>query len=81
MDAGGLKRSGFAIDKEIFHPQSGMFHNVDDSNFLWFNIIPVENPDMYYLFGAILGLAIYNSTILDLQFPIALYKILLKGIG
>ena len=49
VDAGGLKRSGFAIDKEIFHPQSGMFHNVDDSNFLWFNIIPVENPDMYYL--------------------------------
>lgn len=79
VDAGGLKKEWFLLlTKEIFHPQSGMFHNVDDSNFLWFNIIPVENPDMYYLFGAILGLAIYNSTILDLQFPIALYKILLK---
>lgn len=78
VDAGGLKKEWFLLlTKEIFHPQSGMFHNVEDSNLLWFNIIPAENPDMYYLFGAILGLAIYNSTILDLQFPIALYKILL----
>lgn len=78
VDAGGLKKEWFLLlTKEIFHPQSGMFHNVEDSNLLWFNVIPAENPDMYYLFGAILGLAIYNSTILDLQFPIALYKLLL----
>ncbi|EMG50520.1 HUL4 Probable E3 ubiquitin-protein ligase HUL4 [Candida maltosa Xu316] len=78
VDAGGLKKEWFLLlAREIFHPQSGMFYNVEDSNLLWFNVVPAENPDMYYLFGAILGLAIYNSTILDLQFPLALYKILL----
>ncbi|CAI5758884.1 unnamed protein product [Candida verbasci] len=78
VDAGGLRKEWFLLlTREIFNPQTGMFYNVEDSNLLWFHIIPIENSDMYYLFGAILGLAIYNSTILDLQFPLALYKILL----
>ncbi|KAI5959968.1 HUL4 [Candida margitis] len=78
VDAGGLRKEWFILlAKEIFHPQAGLFHNVEDSNLLWFNIIPLEDPEMYFLFGAVLGLAIYNSTILDLQFPVALYKILL----
>lgn len=78
VDAGGLRKEWFILlTKEIFHPQAGLFHNVDDSNLLWFNMFPLEDPEMYFLFGAVLGLAIYNSTILDLQFPVALYKILL----
>ncbi|SGZ50061.1 CIC11C00000001694 [Sungouiella intermedia] len=54
-----------------------MLYNVKDSNLLWFNVIPIDNFEMYYLFGAVLGLAIYNSTILELKFPTAIYKILL----
>ncbi|EGW31103.1 uncharacterized protein SPAPADRAFT_72958 [Spathaspora passalidarum NRRL Y-27907] len=78
VDAGGLRKEWFLLlTRAIFHPQTGMLHNVEDSNYLWFNIVPVENFEMYYLFGAVLGLAIYNSTILDLQFPLALYKILM----
>ncbi|KAI5966896.1 HUL4 [Candida pseudojiufengensis] len=78
VDAGGLRKEWFILlVKEIFNPQTGMFHNVDDSNMLWFNAISIDNHEMYHLFGAVLGLAIYNSTILELQFPIALYKILL----
>lgn len=78
VDAGGLKKEWFLLlTKMLFSPKAGMLHNVDDLNFLWFNVVPIENFEMYYLFGAVLGLAIYNSTILDLKFPIALYKILL----
>ncbi|KAG5422116.1 HUL4 [Candida metapsilosis] len=78
VDAGGLRKEWFILlTKEIFHPQAGLFHNVEDSNLLWFNNFPLEDAEMYFLFGAVLGLAIYNSTILDLQFPAALYKILL----
>ncbi|KAI5952841.1 HUL4 [Candida jiufengensis] len=78
VDAGGLRKEWFILlVKEIFNPQTGMFYNVEDSNLLWFNTVPIDNQDMYYLFGAVLGLAIYNSTILELQFPTALYKILL----
>lgn len=31
----------------------------------------------FELFGILIGIAIYNKVILDLHFPIALYKILL----
>ncbi|KAK6459218.1 ubiquitin-protein ligase [Scheffersomyces xylosifermentans] len=83
VDVGGLKKEWFLLlTRSLFNPQTGMLFNVDDSNFLWFNIVPIEDFEMYYLFGAVLGLAIYNSTILDLQFPLALYKILLdKPVG
>lgn len=78
VDAGGLKKEWFLLlTRALFNPRTGMLHNVEQSNFLWFNIIPVRNLEIYYLFGAVLGLAIYNSTILELKFPLALYKILL----
>ncbi len=37
-----------------------------------------EDSRMYHLIGLVCGLAIYNSTIIDLKFPLALYKKLLK---
>ena len=36
-----------------------------------------EDNMMYRLIGLLCGLAIYNSTIIDLKFPLALYKKLL----
>lgn len=78
VDAGGLKKDWFLnLTKVIFDPSAGMLTNVDESNLLWFNLVPVDNHEIYYLFGSILGLAIYNSTILDLRFPSAMYKLLL----
>lgn len=78
IDAGGLKKEWFLLlTRALFSAHAGMLSNVEDSNLLWFNVIPVDNTEMYYLFGAVLGLAIYNSTILDLKFPVAMYKILL----
>lgn len=78
IDAGGLKKEWFLLlTRALFSPATGMLHEVEDSNFLWFKVIPLNNLEVCYLFGAVLGLAIYNSTILDLSFPLALYKILL----
>ncbi|CUM45287.1 uncharacterized protein AC631_00404 [Debaryomyces fabryi] len=78
VDAGGIKKEWFLLlTRALFSPQAGIFVNIEDSNLLWFNIVPIENYEMYYLFGAILGLAIYNSTILNLKFPTVLYKLLL----
>lgn len=37
-----------------------------------------EDIDLFHLTGVICGLAIYNLTIVDLHFPVALYKKLLK---
>lgn len=76
IDAGGLKKEWFLLlTKELFSPSVGMVHNVD-SNFLWFSLTSRDISESLYLFGAVLGLAIYNSTILDLNFPMALYKLL-----
>lgn len=78
VDLGGLKKEWFLLlIRKLLSPQTRMFHEVDDSRILWFHVIPVNDLEVYYLFGAVLGLAIYNSTILELSFPLALYKIML----
>lgn len=46
--------------------------------FYWFNpFASVEELGAYRLIGKMMGLAIYNSIILDLHFPLAVYKKLL----
>ncbi|ODV96705.1 hypothetical protein PACTADRAFT_48527 [Pachysolen tannophilus NRRL Y-2460] len=78
IDAGGLKKEWFLLlSKELFNPDKGLFTYNETSCLGWFSISPIENDEMYYLVGVVLGLAIYNSTILDLQFPRAFYKKLL----
>ena len=37
-----------------------------------------EDIDLFHLIGVVCGLAIYNLTIVELNFPVALYKKLLK---
>ncbi|ONH69526.1 putative E3 ubiquitin-protein ligase HUL4 [Cyberlindnera fabianii] len=76
IDAGGLKKEWFQLlTRELFSQNAGMFFYNDESHLCWFSPAPLEgNDELYYLVGVILGLAIYNSTILDLKFPVALYK-------
>ena len=54
-----------------------MFAWDEDSNYCWFNANSFETSDQYFLVGVVLGLAIYNSTILDIHLPLACYKKLL----
>jgi E3 ubiquitin-protein ligase HECTD2 len=84
VDAGGLKKEWFQLlTKKLFSQENGMFFYNDESHLCWFAAMPLErNDEMFYLVGVVLGLAIYNSTILDLKFPLALYKKLLgKKVG
>ncbi|ORY07999.1 hypothetical protein K493DRAFT_201530, partial [Basidiobolus meristosporus CBS 931.73] len=79
IDAGGLTKEWFLLlVRELFNPQYGMFTWDEESNYFWFNPASFETSDQYYLVGVIIGLAIYNSTILDIQFPLACYKKLLN---
>ena len=78
QDDGGLKKDFFMIlVKEIMNPSFGMLKADDESNLLWFHRFTFENSDVFRLLGAICGLAIYNDVIIDLPFPLALYKKLL----
>ncbi|KAF7994791.1 hypothetical protein HCN44_004263 [Aphidius gifuensis] len=77
-DAGGVKKEFFLLLlREILDPKYGMFKQYDETNTIWFSEDTLEDESMYFLIGIICGLAIYNFTIIDLPFPLALYKKLL----
>ncbi|XP_074647680.1 putative E3 ubiquitin-protein ligase HERC4 isoform X2 [Tubulanus polymorphus] len=79
IDAGGVRKEFFLlIMREIMNPQYGMFRYFEESRLLWFNDRSFEDPCMFNLIGKICGLAIYNSIIIDLNFPLSLYKKLLN---
>lgn len=56
-----------------------MFVYDEDSHFCYFNPNSFEPSEQYYLVGAVLGLAIYNSTILDVALPPFAFKKLLAS--
>ncbi|XP_070545224.1 probable E3 ubiquitin-protein ligase HERC4 isoform X2 [Ptychodera flava] len=79
FDAGGVRKEFFMlILQDILDPKYGMFKYFDNGRTIWFNDKSFESSEMFRLVGVICGLAIYNSTIIDLQFPLALYKKLLR---
>ncbi|KAJ1969311.1 putative E3 ubiquitin-protein ligase [Dispira parvispora] len=78
IDAGGLTKEWFMLLlRDLFNPLNGMFTLDEESQMFWFNPASFETSDQYFLVGVIFGLAIYNSTILDVHFPLACYKKLL----
>lgn len=80
VDAGGPRKEWFLmVVRDIFDPNHGMFVYDDDSNTCYFNPNSFETSDQYYLVGALLGLAIYNSTILDVALPPFAFRKLLAA--
>ncbi|CAO3587479.1 unnamed protein product [Absidia cylindrospora] len=78
VDAGGLRKEWFLLlVRSLFDPQYGMFTYDEESTLCWFNPGSFENEDQFFLVGLVLGLAIYNSTILDIHLPLVCYKKLL----
>jgi hypothetical protein len=65
------------IIKEIFNPCRDMFLPKNNNRFYWFNGESFEAPIMFEFMGMLLGLSIYNRTLLNLSFPKLLYKKLL----
>ncbi|KAI4884475.1 hypothetical protein NFI96_014103 [Prochilodus magdalenae] len=72
--------------KDFFHhafctlmtSESSMFMYNDTKTLIWF---PAEQPgleeDNYFVFGCLCGLAFYNNGVVNLPFPLALFKKLL----
>ncbi|CAM4858154.1 unnamed protein product [Rotaria socialis] len=79
LDAGGIRKEFFLLlTKEILDPKYGMFTVYDETNTIWFSEHTVEDETMFKLIGTLCALAVYNVTIIDLPFPLALYKKLLN---
>ncbi|KAJ8000715.1 hypothetical protein DPEC_G00183230 [Dallia pectoralis] len=78
VDAGGVTKEFFLLLlKELLDPVYGMFTQYTESNLLWFSDKCFVEHNWFHLIGIICGLAIYNSTVVDLHFPLVLYKKLL----
>jgi len=77
VDQGGVAKEWFQLlVRHIFDRQYGMFIHNEETKVHWFN---GNSKDLleFELIGTLLGLAIYNSVILDLHFPLVVYKKLL----
>jgi E3 ubiquitin-protein ligase HECTD2 len=80
VDAGGPRKEWFLmLVRDIFDPNHGMFVYDEDSQTCYFNPNSFETSDQYYLVGALLGLAIYNSTMLDVALPSFAFRKLLAA--
>ncbi|KAJ2888391.1 putative E3 ubiquitin-protein ligase [Coemansia asiatica] len=86
IDAGGLTKEWFMLlIRELMNPLYGMFVSETDNDdgtggsaTFWFNPASLETGNQYFLVGVVVGLALYNSTILDLHLPLAVFKKLLR---
>ncbi|XP_011882075.1 PREDICTED: probable E3 ubiquitin-protein ligase HERC4 isoform X2 [Vollenhovia emeryi] len=77
-DVGGVRKEFFMLlFAEILDFKYGMFKEYEETRTIWFNSDSLEEVDMYYLIGILCGLAIYNFVIINLPFPLVLYKKLL----
>ena len=75
VDEGGVRKEFFLLFiRQIFDPQYGMFNYNDKTRLYWFNHYTFEPKIKYELIGVIFGLAIYNNIILDVKFPLVVYK-------
>lgn len=82
VDEGGVRKEFFQIMvREVFDPAFGMFvYNAETTRTFWFNRFSFESTDEFRLIGILLGLALYNSIILDLHLPRLVYRKLLLSL-
>ncbi|KAJ2449596.1 putative E3 ubiquitin-protein ligase [Coemansia sp. RSA 2336] len=80
VDAGGLTKEWFMLLlRELLNPMYGMFTcDSEGGKSYWFNPAALETSNQFFLVGVVVGLALYNSTILDLHLPLAVFKKLLR---
>ncbi|XP_007571400.1 ubiquitin-protein ligase E3A-like [Poecilia formosa] len=82
VDEGGVSKEFFQLVlEEIFNLDIGMFTYDNDTKLFWFNSSSLENEAQYTLIGIVLGLAIYNNCILDVHFPMVVYRKLMGKKG
>ncbi|XP_042561351.1 ubiquitin-protein ligase E3A-like isoform X2 [Clupea harengus] len=82
VDEGGVSKEFFQlVVEEIFNPDIGMFAYDESTRLFWFNPSSFENEGQFTLIGIVLGLAIYNNCILDVHFPMVVYRKLMGKKG
>lgn len=72
----GSERVNWCLLFEDFCPLCfpGMFTFDEATRYCWFNLNSFETDGQFFLIGLVLGLAIYNNVILDVHFPMVVYR-------
>lgn len=66
------------LTQKLFSSEYGMFKEYDESRQIWFSDSSFEGEEMFQLVGTLVGLALYNFQIINIPFPLALYKKILN---
>ena len=79
IDEGGVTKEYFQLlATQLFDPRFGMFQYCgDDGREIWINKDCCWSFDEFRFIGVLVGLAVYNGVILNVNFPKTLYKKLL----
>jgi ubiquitin-protein ligase E3 A len=75
LDEGGVRKEFFQVLMgQLMSPDYGMFEYHEEARFHWFRRDSLEDPTAFMLVGIAVGLALFNSTLLDVQFPPVAYR-------
>jgi len=79
IDEGGVRKEFFQILlKKLFDPSYGMFSYNERQRLYWFSGADIGvAPVQFELVGTLLGLAINNNILIDVPFPMVVFKTLL----
>ncbi|XP_041128672.1 ubiquitin-protein ligase E3A-like isoform X2 [Polyodon spathula] len=82
VDEGGVSKEFFQlVVEELFNRDIGMFTYDETTKLCWLNPSSFETEGQFTLIGIVLGLAIYNNCILDVHFPMVVYRKLMGKKG
>ncbi|XP_004390203.2 probable E3 ubiquitin-protein ligase HERC6 isoform X1 [Trichechus manatus latirostris] len=77
-EAGGVRSEFFhCVFEEMTRPEYGMFMYPEDGSYMWFPAKPKVEKNRYFLFGVLCGLSLFHLNVVNLPFPLALFKKLL----
>jgi hypothetical protein len=75
LDAGGVTKEFFQLlSEELFDVTSGLWTTKYGDEINWFSSDNTWDIKGYELVGVLFGLALYNSVLLDVRFPLAVYR-------
>lgn len=78
VDEGGVQKEFFQLlIRKLLDPDFSMFTYYEETRMHWFNGGTLEANQKFELIGKLMGIAIYNQNILELNMPMACYKKLL----
>lgn len=79
LDAGGVTKEFFQLlSEDLFDVNSSLWSNRYGSEMTWFNSDCSWDDEGFELVGVLVGLALYNGVLLDVRFPMAVYRKLLS---